>query len=366
MAIHFFSGPGMTLYLQIDPENPDLETIEKAAEILREGGLAAFPTETVYGLGAAASRPEAVERLRQVKARPDDKPFSFLLSTTADVFDLVAELPLLANDLVDRYWPGPLTLVLPQAPGSTDLVGVRLPGSALARMLVAHVGAPLAAPSANPSGKPPATTGDEVREYFDGKVDVVLDGGPVTIKQSSTVVKVDNDGYEVLRAGIITTEMVQQLVSGKVIVFVCTGNTCRSPMAAALFRKHLAAKLDRAEDDLEECGFRILSCGTFAMYGARASENAVTVMTERDCDVSRHISAPVTRELLARADRSYAMTASHHATLLEFGSDIAGMADRVCLLGDHDVSDPVGQSVERYRACADEIEAAVREIVAGF
>jgi L-threonylcarbamoyladenylate synthase len=355
----------MTQLVQVPPRDFDASLLEGPAEILRHGGVVAFPTETVYGLGASARRPEAVARLAVLKRRPEGKPFSYHLSSVAQVVEVADAIPPMAQKLMDRYCPGPITLVVPVGSGRERRnVGIRVPANEIARKLIELVGAPLLVPSANPSGEPPAICAEDVVRYFGDSLDAIVDGGTVLIKQASTVVQVDESGYEVLREGIITREMVHQLLEGRRILFVCTGNTCRSPMAAELFRKHLATRLGKSTDDLNELGYRILSAGTFAARGNRASEHAVVVMRQRGCDLDHHVSQPVTLELLENVDRVYALGHSHHDVLqMMIGELPSGSRPRVDMLRPDGVMDPVGGDMDAYVHCADEIEAAITAIL---
>ncbi len=355
----------MTQYFQVPPRDFDPKVLEAAAKILREGGVVAFPTETVYGLGASARMPDAVARLAALKRRPEGKPFSYHLAHVSQIAEVAGSVSPMAQKLLDRYCPGPITLVVPAGSGiDRRMVGVRVPANEIARKLIELVGAPILVPSANPSGEPPAISAEEVLRYFGDEIDAVVDGGTVLLKQASTVVQVDEGGYKVLREGIITREMVHQLLDGRRILFVCTGNTCRSPMAAELYRKHLAECLGKSVDDLNELGYRISSAGTFAVRGCRASEHAVEVLKERGCDLSLHLSQPVTLEILEDVDRVYTLSHSHHDVLeLMIGELPEDARPRLDMLLDEGVIDPVGGDAEAYRLCADEIEAAVMRIL---
>jgi len=198
----------MTEVLAVDARAPDPAALARAAAVLRDGGLVAFPTETFYGLGAAALDAAAVRRVFAVKGRPEAKPLLVLVDTPDRVAELVAEIPPRARALMARHWPGPLTLVMrarPELPealtAGTGTIGVRLSPHPVARGLAAALGGPVTAPSANPSGAAPPTTAAEVLAYFPDALPLVLDGGPTPGGPASTVVDVTVDPPRILRAG---------------------------------------------------------------------------------------------------------------------------------------------------------------------
>ncbi len=183
-----------TRVLQVDRDEPDPAAISEAARVLRAGGLVAFATETVYGLGADATNPEAVARIFEAKGRPSTNPLIVHVADKADALACVAEWPGRADRLADRFWPGPLTLVLPRSSIIPDIVtagqetvGVRVPRSGVARWLILEAGCPVAAPSANRSTGISPTEARHVLKDLDGKVDLVLDSGPTGVGIESTV-----------------------------------------------------------------------------------------------------------------------------------------------------------------------------------
>ena len=183
----------------------------EAATALREGGLVAFPTETFYGLGAAALQSSAVRRIFEVKGRPDDKPLLVLVDSVAMAESLAVEVPSRGRELMDRHWPGALTLVLRarahvpvEVTAGSGTVGVRLSAHPLARALVTALGGPVTAPSANPAGQPPPVTAAEVATYFADGLALVLDGGRTPGGEPSTVLDVTVDPPRLIRAGAVT------------------------------------------------------------------------------------------------------------------------------------------------------------------
>src|SRR3989338_4881705 len=189
---------------------PDPAALAEAAAVLRAGGLVAFPTETVYGLGADATNPKAVERLNQVKGRPPEKPYSLHLHQAEQMRPYVSSVPAAAATLIERFWPGPLTVVLPGKDGKT--VGFRLPDHPVARAFLKACGVPVAAPSANRSGSPPPTDAQEVLAALDGAVDCLLDGGPTRFGRESTVVEVVGGRVEIRREGAISKDAILQAI----------------------------------------------------------------------------------------------------------------------------------------------------------
>jgi L-threonylcarbamoyladenylate synthase len=196
--------------LIVDPRRPEAPIIARAAQILRDGGLVAFPTETFYGLGAAALDARAARRVLDVKGRPDGKPLLVLVDGIAMAESLAASVPPAARALMERWWPGAVTIVLRASPhvprevtAGTGTVGVRRSPHPVARDLVAALGAPITAPSANPTDEPPPTTGDEALAYFDGMIEAVLHGGPTAGGPPSTVVDATVDPPIVIRQGAV-------------------------------------------------------------------------------------------------------------------------------------------------------------------
>ncbi|HET9854232.1 MAG TPA: L-threonylcarbamoyladenylate synthase [Methylomirabilota bacterium] len=202
-----------TRVVAVDPMKPDESVMRAAGARVQKGGLVAFPTESFYGLGADALDPAAVARVFEVKGRPDDKPLLVLVDSIAMAADLAAAIPDGARALMARHWPGALTLVLRASArvpagltGGTGTVGVRLPGHAVARALVVAAARPVTAPSANPSAAPPPRTAGDVRGYFDGRVELILDGGTTAGGAGSTVADCTVWPPRILRQGPVIIE----------------------------------------------------------------------------------------------------------------------------------------------------------------
>ncbi len=195
------------------------EELAEAAHVLRSGGLVAFPTETVYGLGANALDPEAVNKIFRAKGRPADNPLIVHIAEISQVEDLSDDITVPARRVMEAFWPGPLTVVLPKKPGvpgevtaGLQTVAVRMPDHPVARELIRLAGVPVAAPSANRSGRPSPTTAQHVRNDLEGRIDVIVDGGACRVGLESTVLDLTSEPPVILRPGGITREEIEEVI----------------------------------------------------------------------------------------------------------------------------------------------------------
>ncbi|MBQ7265106.1 MAG: threonylcarbamoyl-AMP synthase [Firmicutes bacterium] len=210
-----------TLILKVDPENVAENTaaIEQAALIINSGGLVAFPTETVYGLGADGLNEEAVKKIYEAKGRPSDNPLILHISSPEEIPPLVKEIPEKAKLLMEAFWPGPMTLIFKKSDkvplrvsGGLDTVAIRYPENKVARLLIKKSGTPIAAPSANTSGKPSPTRASHVEYDLKWKIDAIVDGGKCKFGLESTIVDVTGDVPCILRPGSVTPDMIKEVV----------------------------------------------------------------------------------------------------------------------------------------------------------
>ena len=266
-----------TKIVRLGEGNSDEAALREAGEILKSGGLVAFPTETVYGLGGDALNPDSSKKIYAAKGRPSDNPLIVHLYRTEDLHRVAREVPAAALKLAEAFWPGPLTMILPKSElvpkettGGLDTVAVRLPSHAGARKMIEYAGGFVAAPSANLSGKPSPTLAKYVIEDMQGRVDMILDDGEVGIGLESTIVDLTVNPPQVLRPGFITKEMLTEVlgqVENDVTLFSVPDKT--APRAPGMKYRHYAPKGDlvivKGESD------RVVACINEKLREARLS-----------------------------------------------------------------------------------------------
>jgi tRNA A37 threonylcarbamoyladenosine synthetase subunit TsaC/SUA5/YrdC/protein-tyrosine-phosphatase len=370
------------------------QTVGHAADILAAGGLVVFPTETVYGIAASAACSEGLEKLREFKQRPASQPFTLHLSDTASV-DRYADTtgPLLSR-LLHKSMPGPITLVLElddktiekrisslyqngwfpdleedEAQAvirdrlySDNTIGVRCPDMPITQQIIARVLAPVVASSANPKGGIPPLDADEAAQAVGDAAALIIDGGRCRYGKASTIVQYGHtdsqETFDVRREGVLDERSIRKMLQ-RMMLLVCSGNTCRSPMAAGLARKLLAEQLNVDIDNLKSAGWTVNSAGTYAFGGMPAASEAVEALKAYDSDISRHHSQALTPQLIHEADVIYCMTGSHRAALLNM---IPSAETKTFLLDpDGEINDPIGGGQAVYHRCAEVIHRLLSE-----
>ena len=353
------------------------DVVHRAVQELAEGRLVAFPTETVYGVAASALDESAVQRLMSVKRRPETKPLTLVVKSAEEALDYVPEMSRLGRRLARRCWPGPVTLVfnnsverglvreLPAAVAKLvapdGSVGLRVPAHSTVLEVMKMLPGPIVLTSANRSGEPPAVTAEGVVNAVGEGVSMVLDGGRCRYGQPSTVVRVSGSQWELVREGVVPLQTIQRL-SNCIVLFVCTGNTCRSPLAEGLCKKMLSDRMGCTVNELSDQGFTVNSAGIAAVIGSGPSPEAIEVARHFGVRLEEHLSQPLTRPLVYQSDYIFSMTDSHREAILARYPEAAGKTQLLCRRGG-DISDPLGSDVATYRQCAAQIESNLKHIV---
>jgi len=350
------------------------EAAREGAQAIMRGQLVGFATETVYGLAALATDAEAMRRLRKVKSRPDG-PFSLHIADAGEIARYVQDIPPRARWLTAKAWPGPITLLLETGGKladanlrkikglhdqltSDDVIGIRCPDEPVARAMLRAVEGPVVAPSANPAGAPSPRNADDVLHALNGQIDLLIDSGPSRYGKDSSIVRIDRDGWSLVRKGVYDERMLGNFMRKK-IGFICTGNTCRSAMAAALAKQILAETLGCRVGDLRAKGLEVFSAGVFASNGNPATTEAIHAVRSHGADLSHHKSRKLTVDLIKSCDLLFCMTASHVAEAKRLAGDAA---TTICLLDEAgDVPDPIGGGMDVYERTAERLDELVRK-----
>lgn len=356
------------------------DVVHRTVQALAEGKLVALPTETVYGLAASALNGPAVERLLAVKGRSPGKALTLAIRSADDVLDYLPDLSPLGCRLARRCWPGPVTIVagdchpeslVRQLPASVQeavcpsgTIGLRVPAHPLVLDVLRLLVGPVALTSANPQGDSDPVTAQEVLDALGDRVDLVLNDGQSRLGQPSTVVQIEGNGFKILRQGVVPEPTLHRL-SSLMILLVCTGNTCRSPMAEVMCRKMIAGRLGCSMNEIAERGVIVMSAGISAMMGGRPSPEAVVVMNKMGLPLADHESQPLTAQLVRHADLIWTMTRSHRQAIISQWPEASA---RTFVLGGEngDIADPIGGPIEYYERSAVQIKSALEERIAGL
>jgi len=343
--------------------SPGEQAVEAARAVLAAGGVLALPTESVYGLCTRADLPAALLRVIDLSARPADLPFTWVIGRWSDLERFPA-LSRLVQRITTKYWPGPLTLELPGVPAGLEAIGVdgwtrvRMPAHKGTRGLLEALEFPLVLASTTREGSAVFTDLEALRSRIREPLPLYFDGGPARLPEEASVLRIGRGEFRLIRPGLFTLEQLRK-VAGLRIALVCTGNTCRSPMAEALARALLEKALQT--DEIGDFGFEVRSMGVAAGVGDPASRHAVAVLREAGIEFSSHRARAAQSEQLARFQRIYCMTRSHRAALLSQLPPNHPVAVELLDPEGRDVPDPIGGSLDDYRHTAVAIERALKK-----
>ncbi len=340
--------------------NPDISVVKQAVDILKKGGIVALPTETVYGLGVISNNKDAVKRLFEVKKRPKDKPFTLCFPDRERATSFLSIMPPFAYRMMEVFWPGPLTIIFYSK--DSEKIGVRVPSNPIIQMILQELNIPVCLPSANISGQKDAVTAEEVADIFDDNIDLIVDGGSASFSKPSTVVDITYHPFKVLREGVIHINELMKIFFRKRIMFVCTGNTCRSPMAEYILKNILSKSSPYVVRRYE-----IISRGIIFLDNQPISNDTYNILKEKEnIDASSHRSQKIDRDVVLSSDLIFVMEEIHreHIVKIEPTSEprIFPLKKFLPPNLERDIPDPIGKSYDFYEEVYSLLRKAIEEL----